>query len=69
MVALSNLSKPARDGAEDKRWKMITNIFDSHGQPRLELESISIIIVLLKFAMRYRRYENKTSIRQAGGKL
>ena len=66
-MALSNLSKPARDGPEDKRWKMITNIFDSHGQPGLELESI--IIVLLKFAMRYRRYENKTSIRLAGGKL
>ena len=47
MVVLSNLSKPARDETEDKRWKMITNIFDSHGQHRLKLESI--IVVLLKF--------------------
>lgn len=55
MVALSNLSKPARDGTEDKRWKIITNIFDSHGQCGLELDSISI--ALLKFAMRYETRE------------
>ena len=59
MVALSNLSKAARDGTEDKRWKIITNIFDSHGQRGLELEldSISISIALLKFAMRYEKRE------------
>ena len=55
MVALSNLSKLARDGTEDKRRKMITNIFDSHGQRGLELDSISI--ALLKFAMRYETRE------------
>ena len=55
MVALSNLSKLARDGTEDKRRKMITNIFDSHGQRGLELDSINLSSELLKFAMRDER--------------
>ena len=65
MVALSNLSKLARDGTEDKRWKMITNIFDSHGQRGLELDSINLSSELLKFAMKDERRKVEESYNRA----